>query len=89
MSCLCYVYSILICICGPKFVVYSGYYYVLTLIFAAAGVYKLTSEGWLHSVRVCCAESVLVRQPPPPPAAVQIQAQDEDTISQDSRDKLI
>lgn len=44
-----------------QFVVYSGYYFVLTLIFVGAGVYKLTSVGWLHSFKVCWQE--------PPPAA--------------------
>ncbi len=32
---------------------YSGYYFVLTLIFLFAGVYKLTSEGWINSFRRC------------------------------------
>ena len=30
---------------------------MLTLIFAFAGVYKITSGGWLHSVRLCCYDN--------------------------------
>ena len=45
--------------------VYSGYYYVLTLIFVGAGVYKLTSEGWIRSVRVCW-ETTPTSQPETP-----------------------
>ena len=37
---------------------YSGYYYLLTLIFVGAGIYKLTSSGWLRSFRVCCHEPI-------------------------------
>lgn len=36
-----------------QFVVYSGYYFVLTLVFVSAGVYKLTSIGWRNSVQLC------------------------------------
>ena len=41
-----------------QFVVYSGYYYVLTLIFVGAGVYKLSSTGWIQSFRICCHEFI-------------------------------
>lgn len=41
-----------------QFVVYSGYYYVLTLIFIGAGVYNLTSTGWLKSLHICCHEFI-------------------------------
>ena len=30
---------------------------MLTVIFAFAGVYKITSVGWLRSVRLCCHDS--------------------------------
>lgn len=43
-----------------QFVVYSGYYYFLTLLFIGAGVYSLTSTGWMKSLRFCCHE----QQPP-------------------------
>ena len=39
-----------------QFVVYSGYYYFLTLLFVGVGVYNLTSRGWLKSIRFCCRE---------------------------------
>ena len=39
-----------------QFVVYGGYYYILTLIFLGAGVYKLTNTGWIQSFRVCWKE---------------------------------
>ena len=42
----------------PQFVVYGGYYYVLTLIFLGAGVYKLTHTGWIQSFRVCWKETI-------------------------------
>lgn len=38
--------------------VYGGYYYVLTVIFLGAGVYKLTHTGWIQSFRVCWKETV-------------------------------
>ena len=41
-----------------QFVVYGGYYYVLTVIFLGAGVYKLTHTGWIKSFRICWKESV-------------------------------
>ena len=37
-----------------QFVVYSGYYYFLSLLFIGAGIYKLTSTGWINSLRLCC-----------------------------------
>ena len=42
----------------PQFVVYGGYYYVLTLIFLGAGVYKLSYTGWIQSFRVCWKETI-------------------------------
>ena len=36
--------------------VYSGYYYMLTLLFIGAGVYSLTTTGWLNSLRLCFSE---------------------------------
>ena len=33
--------------------VYSGYYFVLTLAFIGAGVYKVTSVGWRESFKIC------------------------------------
>ena len=52
----------LVCICCDhlllmQFQVYSGYYYVLSLIFIGAGVYSLTSHGCISSIRVCCREN--------------------------------
>ena len=45
--------------CGYcQFVVYGGYYFVLTLIFLGAGVYKLTYTGWIQSFRVCWKEYI-------------------------------
>jgi len=41
-----------------QFVVYSGYYYILTLIFIGAGVFKITSTGWLQSLHKFCYESI-------------------------------
>ena len=41
-----------------QFVVYGGYYYVLTLVFLGAGIYKLTNTGWLNSFKVCWEETV-------------------------------
>ena len=41
-----------------QFVVYGGYYYVLTLIFLGAGVYKLTHTGWRESFREFWKESI-------------------------------
>lgn len=38
--------------------VYGGYYYVLTLIFLGAGVYKLTHTGWIQSFKVCWKETI-------------------------------
>ena len=43
-----------------QFVVYSCYYFFLTLIFLGAGVFKLTSTGWARSFRVCCQETIPV-----------------------------
>ncbi len=40
-----------------QFQVYSGYYYVLTVVFISAGIYKLTTAGWLRSCRSCCREA--------------------------------
>ncbi len=37
-----------------QFQVYSGYYYLLTVVFIGAGIYKLTTAGWLRSCRTCC-----------------------------------
>ena len=42
----------------PQFVVYGDYYYVLTLIFLGAGVYKLSHTGWIQSFRVCWKENI-------------------------------
>lgn len=54
------LYTQLVC-CGVsflQFVVYGGYYYVLTLIFLGAGVYKLSHTGWIRSFRVCWKETI-------------------------------
>ena len=58
-----------------QFQVYSGYYYVLTVVFIAAGIYKLTSSGWLRSCRKCCLESL----------SIQEQNEDNDEDQSDSR----
>ena len=34
--------------------IYGIYYYVLTVIFLFAGVYKITKTGWIQSCRLCC-----------------------------------
>ena len=59
-----------------QFVVYSGYYYVLTLIFIGAGVYKLTSTGWLKSLHICCHEII------PHSSGEQALIQNEDSIEE-------
>lgn len=56
--------------------VYSGYYYVLTLIFIGAGVYKLTSTGWLKSLHICCHEII------PHSSGEQALIQNEDSIEE-------
>ena len=38
--------------------VYGGYYYVLTLVFLGAGVYKLTYMGRIKSFRVFWKEPI-------------------------------
>ena len=59
---------------------YSGYYYVLTLVFVGAGVYKLTSEGWFNSFKRCFQE-MSPTQPSPVneqrPGHVQVSESDE------------
>jgi thiamine transporter 2/3 len=37
-----------------QFIIYGGYYYILTLIFIFAGVYKLSVIGWITSLKSCC-----------------------------------
>lgn len=75
-----------------QFVVYSGYYYVLTLIFVGAGVYKLTSEGWIRSVRVCW-ETSPTTQPEPPTVHsgrgmhIQVYRDDDSSSESSSEDK--
>ncbi len=76
-----------------QFVVYSGYYFVLTLIFVGAGVYKLTVEGCLRSLRLCCKETPPPQDTEPHPSSqdhthMNIQG-DEDNLSIHSTDKLI
>ena len=63
-----------------QFVVYSGYYYVLTLIFIGAGVYKLTSTGWLKSLHICCHEII------PHSSGEQALIQNEDSIELEESD---
>ncbi len=47
--------------------VYSGYYFLLTLIFVGAGVYKLTVVGWWKAVKTCWMKE----DHPRPPATSQ------------------
>ena len=58
--------------------VYSGYYFLLTVLFIGAGVFKLTSVGWLRSVRVCCKENSPAAELPRSHQEALIQAQDEE-----------
>ena len=46
-----------------QFIVYSGYYYFLTLLFIGAGSYKLSRTGCLTSMRVCCRGQTLAPSP--------------------------
>ena len=57
-----------------QFVVYSGYYCMLALLFVGAGVYSLTATGWLNSLRFCCSE------PRPPSLAGRDENEDATTI---------
>ena len=36
-----------------QFKVYSGYYYVLAVIFLFSGVYRLSKTGWVRSFKLC------------------------------------
>ena len=39
-----------------QFMVYSGYFFVLFLIYAVAGICRLSITGWMTSFRMCCHE---------------------------------
>ena len=70
---------------------------MLTLIFVGAGVYKLTVEGWLNSLRLCCKEPPPQQETEPlPPSSDQDHTHmniqrggDQDSVSIHSIDKLI
>ena len=36
-----------------QFKVYSGYYYILAVIFLFSGVYRLSKTGWVNSFKLC------------------------------------
>ena len=36
-----------------QFKVYSGYYYVLAVIFLFSGVYRISKTGWVKSFKLC------------------------------------
>ena len=81
----------------PQFVVYSGYYYVLTVIFIGAGIYRLTRAGWIRSCLKCChdpnPEQIEVDThrdcPQPTLQPMQSTIQDNDSESIDSTNKLV
>ena len=76
-----------------QFVVYSGYYYVLTVIFIGAGVYRLTRAGWIRSCLKCCHPNSKrdedTHRDCPQPVLRPMQATIQDNESVDSTNKLI
>lgn len=75
-----------------KFVVYSGYYYLLSLLFMFVGVYVLTRKGWCSSVRNCWLDRARLEERGPSDyySALQslLDAEDSDSSS-DGEDELL
>lgn len=46
-----------------QFMVYSGYFFILFLIYAVAGICRLSVTGWITSFRLCCQEAPLLVLP--------------------------
>lgn len=74
-----------------QFVVYSAYYYFLSLIFMFVGVYVLTRTGWCSSVKNCWLDRARLDRGPRErysPLRMLLNADDSDSNSDDENELL-